>query len=65
MTINDLKHYQFRPIMAIPFFLFIKRYLKTVPKGAKSFSDTHSDFDFSVTVIAIVEMFSPNKVWRL
>ena len=46
-------------------FLFIKRYLKTVPKGAKSFSDTHSDFDFSVTVIAIVEMFSPNKVWRL
>ena len=65
MTINDFKHNQQINNHANSFFLAVKRYLKTVPKGAKSFSDTHSDFDFSVTVNAIVEMFSANKVWCL
>ena len=34
--------------------------MKTVPKGAKSFSDTHYEFVFCVTFMTIVETFSQN-----
>lgn len=40
-----------------------KRYLKTIPEGAKSFSDTHYDIVFSVTAdTTIVEIIF--TVWR-
>ncbi len=49
---------------SICYVLFVKRYLKTVPEGAKSFSDTHYDVVFSVTVMTIVEMISDFTGWR-
>ena len=65
MTLNDLKCYKARLIMPlICNVLFVMRYLKTVPKGAKSFSDTHYDVVFSVTVMTIVEMISDFTGWR-